>query len=105
MGISLNFMLSPPGESLRGFLKLLVFIIKVKLFLGKRIHGIFLNHMRIEPDTVLHDKAIQDRVLSEDHNLLPNDKDDLKKLFYKNPRTKYIDTIVSGLLWLKKEIR
>lgn len=105
MNISLYFVRSPPDESLRGFLRLLFFIFKVKIFLRKKAKNVFFNQIRIEPDTDIHKKAISDKLITSEHNLLPKTSSDLKSLFYKNPRTKYIDTVIGAILLIKKEIK
>jgi anaerobic magnesium-protoporphyrin IX monomethyl ester cyclase len=105
INISLYFVRSPPEDSLRGFLGLLFFLIQVKLFLRKRARNIFFKHLRIEPDTELYSKSLQDKVISLEQNLLPKNRVDLKSLFYKNPRIRYIDTVLGVILFIRKELR
>ena len=101
--ISFNFMRSPPGETLSGFLYLLQFIIKAKLILRKKLSHIFLNHIRIEPHTEIYKMAIENQVISRDKNLLPYREKELSELFYVNRGTRYINTILTALFWLRKD--
>jgi len=78
--VSYNFMLNAPGDNLLDLLKLIRFIIKVKIALrGKlKIHGLFLVLMRIYPHSELQQLAIKEGIIS--------DKDDLIEPVFYNPK-------------------
>jgi anaerobic magnesium-protoporphyrin IX monomethyl ester cyclase len=99
--VAFNFFWNPPGQTLGNWLKMMMFTLRCKLVLREKAGGIIFGNPRIEPYTPLMDIAIQSGVLSDETDLLPNTADELKKTFYSNPSTKYLDTIyaVYEKLW------
>lgn len=91
-----GFLINPPGETITGFFKALLFytkaIIELKLK-GKGGGG--LNWIRIEPDTGIYKTALKEGIITDDTDLLPEDEKELKKLFYTNPALKFLDPIAS----------
>jgi anaerobic magnesium-protoporphyrin IX monomethyl ester cyclase len=98
-----GFFINPPGETFRGFLKMLSFytmaMIELKLK-GKGGGG--LNWIRIEPDTRIYEIALKEKVITEFVDLLPENEDDLKNLFYTNPDLRFLDPIASCYVNLLK---
>lgn len=92
-GVFCNF----PGQDLAGYLKTILFYIKGNLFLmGKG--GVDLNWIRIEPNTEIHKNAIEKGIIDHDMDLLPEDKIELRSVFYNPPPLRYIDPFVSLML-------
>jgi anaerobic magnesium-protoporphyrin IX monomethyl ester cyclase len=102
MTISLEFLVSPPGETFIGFIKHILFIFRWMLFLRKRLVKITMHNIKLEPYSSILQKAIDDRIITEEHHLLPRDELYLSRLFYINPRTKYIDTFIKTVQFLLK---
>ncbi len=91
--IGFNFFKNPPGQNLNNFLRILIFIVKNKFALKKRIH-FELNSIRIEPHTRLHEIAIKEKAVQPDLDLLyPS--------YYINRRTRLTDMFFNVLLRLK----
>jgi len=91
--ISYNFFKNPPGQNLRNFLLLVLFFIKAKLKLKKRVHFEF-NSLRIEPHTKLYDIALTEGVIEIGENLL-------YPKYYTNAKTRYIEKIFDAVLILR----
>lgn len=91
--VSYNFFKNPPGQSLRDFLSLLLFAIKAKREMARRVHFEF-NAMRIEPNTRLYDLARAEGVIAAGDNLL-------YPKYYTNRKTGYIETAFNLALRLK----
>lgn len=73
-----------PGQDISGFVKTILFYLKVNfLLLGRG--GADLNWIRIEPNTRIHQMAIECRFIDHKTDLLPTNKSDLRGLFF-NPR-------------------
>jgi len=86
--IEFHIFCTPPGQTFFGFLKTLLFILKVNLlFRGKAV--IQLGWIRIEPETKIYETAKSEGVISEKIDLLPLKQDELKQLFYSCPNTSY----------------
>ncbi|MFQ5442510.1 MAG: B12-binding domain-containing radical SAM protein, partial [Thermodesulfobacteriota bacterium] len=91
--ISYNFFKNPPGQTLQGFLALMLFCIRTKRALGKRVHFEF-NSIRVEPHTALHNIALEEGFVTKGQDLL-------EPVYYTNPGTRYIERIFNVLLRLK----
>ncbi len=106
--VAFNFFWNPPDQTLRSFLNSIRFAIKCKLGLKNQAGGLIFGNPRIEPDTPLRQRAIQDRIITEETDLLPESVESLRKLFYSNPSTRYLDVLFSvytGVWRLKKRFR
>jgi len=90
--VSYNFFKNPPGQSLRGFLGMLLFCLRAKLQMGRRIHFEF-SSLRIEPHTRLHRIALEEGVVGAEESLLfPK--------HYTQARTRYIEVFCDVVLRL-----
>ncbi len=89
-----SFFCNSPGQDLMGYLKTLFFFLKANLLLmGKG--GVSLNWIRIEPNTRIHQIAIEKAVMDQNTDLLPVSEAGLPSLFYNPPPLKYIDPVVN----------
>ncbi|OGL44370.1 MAG: hypothetical protein A2161_02820 [Candidatus Schekmanbacteria bacterium RBG_13_48_7] len=104
MNVSFNFFISPPGDTFKGVINLFFFAAKVKLRLGHR-GRIFLGNIRIEPDTPILAKAARKGMLDNLTNLLPETSEELKKMFYIEPRTFYAHAIFNFIFKLKSILK
>ncbi len=106
--VAFNFFWNPPGQDVVTFIKMLLFAVQCKLFLREKAGGIIFGNPRIEPHTPLWHIAVQEGVITDDSELLPDNVIDLQKTFYSQPRTRYLDSVfyIYEMLWrLKKRIR
>lgn len=98
INVNFSIFINPPGSDFKYVFKAIFLYIKAKLILKGR-GGVFLNWIRIEPDTEVYRMAIEDGVIDEHANLLPENAKDLHRLFYSHPSLKHADYIM--LLFLK----
>ncbi len=99
-----NFFVNPPGQDFRGLLKLLLFYVKTRVLRRGKFKSFGLNYPRIEPDTALFKKAVEDGLLGKDAELLPDDERDLKKLFFV-PRVNRYANFFFGFTKITKKFR
>jgi anaerobic magnesium-protoporphyrin IX monomethyl ester cyclase len=86
-----NFFVNPPGQTYVDFIKLMIFYVKVRVKLHDKFYGLSLNNIRVEPDSEMFDIAIKDGHIRADVDLLVETTEELRKLFYTNPKTPLID--------------
>lgn len=90
--ISYNFFKNPPGQSLTAFIALVLFCIKAKWRMGKRVHFEF-NSLRVEPHTLLYDLAVSEKII-------PPGDDVLRPVYYTQKKTIYIEKLFNLALKL-----
>lgn len=95
VNLSYNFVANPPGQDLLSFLQLFLFMIRSKLVLRNRLKGFCITNLRIEPNTGIYERAKKENILSEKTDLLPPTVTDLRKLFYSNPQTYYLNYLMA----------
>ncbi len=102
--VAFNFFWNPPGQTLESFLRMIRFAIRTKRRLGSKAGGIIFGDARIEPHTPLWEIAVGEGVIDRDWDLLPDSMEGLKKTFYMNRRTRFLDALFSvySLLWRLK---
>lgn len=88
-----NFFKNPPGQSLAAFLSMILFCVKAKMQMGRRVHFEF-NSMRVEPHTKLYQIALKEGFVNKGDNLL-------YPKYYTNPGTRYIEKFFNAALKLK----
>ena len=95
---------TPPGQTLLGFAKTLLFYLKVNaLFLGRAV--VHFGWIRIEPETRMYELAKSDGIISEETNLLPVEEKALRELFYSCPRTRaYGDPVINAMLAVQERL-
>jgi anaerobic magnesium-protoporphyrin IX monomethyl ester cyclase len=101
INVDYSFMFNGPGDNIFSFFKMIIFLFKAKLHLGKKmnIHASFVLPMRIYPHSKLHTIAIQDGIVY-------NDDDLIEQRFYNPPPLSYLLAFVvktMGLLWHIKQ--
>jgi len=95
--IEFHVFCTPPGQTLSGILKTLLFFFKVNaIFLGRAV--VHLGWIRIEPETGIYEIAKSEGIISEKTELLPEKEESLKGLFYSCSRTKRYGDFVFKLL-------
>jgi radical SAM superfamily enzyme YgiQ (UPF0313 family) len=124
--VGFNFFYNPPGQTLRDLLALLLFYLKAKIRLRRKLRGLSLSSIRIEPHTPLYSMAISQGVITPETDLhtplysmaisqgvitpetdlLPIETESLSKLFYANPSTRYMTKtmklVLAVMRWLRK---
>ncbi|KKQ86443.1 MAG: hypothetical protein UT09_C0034G0002 [Parcubacteria group bacterium GW2011_GWF2_38_8] len=97
LNVTYSLFVNPPGETFIGLCKTILFFIKAKLcFRGRG--GPFLNWIRLEPETKAFQYALKKSVVPKNIDLLPNDENDLKNMFYSNPPLKHFDFLIIAIL-------
>jgi len=91
--VSYNFFKNPPGQSVTAFFRLIFFVLKAKIQMGRRVHFEF-NSMRIEPNTKLYDLALKNGSIQAGETLL-------YPKYFTNTSTLFIEKIFNLLLTLK----
>ncbi|NQS97318.1 MAG: radical SAM protein [candidate division Zixibacteria bacterium] len=99
--VSYNFFLNPPGQTLSDLLKLLWFSVKVRLAFRGRLCGFLLGSIRIEPDTAIFKRAVEEGFISEDTPMLVSNRDELLKLFYKPPKSGSLNLLLKLYIALR----
>ncbi len=108
--LGFGFFMTAPGETVIGYLKtLLYFFSVVPLIILRRKGGGGFSWVRMEPETTLLDTAAEDGLIKPDTDLLPADIESLRKLFYVNPKLRFLDPlsklIVGGAGFVRKFVR
>ncbi len=88
--VSYNFFKNPPGQTWRGFAKLLLFVVRAKIALRGRVH-FEINTLRVEPHTELANIAVAEGMCTENTDLL-------QPTFYTQKKTRHIERIWNTLL-------
>jgi len=78
------FFVTPPGETLWGFIRTIFFIIKTKILLPEKMF-LYLNWIRIEPETGVHRVALAEGAITNETELLTEDEDMYARGFYRHP--------------------
>ncbi len=99
-----SFFLNAPGETLSGLLKTILFYCKAKWTLRGRGTA-FMNWIRLEPGTVVFQKAIEEGDIPNDIELLPDDEAGLAKVFYSKPSLNWLDPFFFALFKLPPVIK
>jgi len=105
MRVSYNFVANPPGERARDLVGVLLFYLRARLLLGRRLVAFFINHIRLEPDTGLYRRALEEGVVAPEQDLLPERVEDLESLFYSNPATRWGRSVHDLAEWAKGLLR
>lgn len=98
--VTYNFMINGPGETVFSLVKLVSFILRAKLTLGKRLklHKLFIDIMRIYPHTELRQFAIKEGIISSDDDLI-------EPVFYNPAPMKYVVKVITGMISLGWKIK
>ena len=91
--VNYNFFKNPPGQNLRNLFSMILFILRAKLKLKKRVHFEF-NSLRIEPHTKLYEIALKEGIIKENDNLL-------SPKYYTQRKTQFIEKLFNLMLRLK----
>ena len=81
--IRLNFLCNLPGETIFSLFQLLCFFVRLKLFYRGKVEVHAFNFIRIFPNTVIYQRAMNEGIISPDLELLPNDSSDFVKTYYR----------------------
>ena len=88
--VSYNFFKNPPGQSFKDFFSIVLFCVKAKLQMKRRVHFEF-NSLRIEPHTRLYQIALDEGFVEENESLL-------YPKYYTNLNTILIDNIFNLIM-------
>lgn len=87
-----GFFCSYPGMTMRETLKTLFMFFRIPLVLPGR-GGVGLGWIRVEPYTDLFAMAVKEGVMAQDIKMVPENEEELAKLFYA-PRSQWLQTLI-----------
>ena len=91
--VSYNFFKNPPGQTLISFILMILFTLKAKIQMGKKVHFEF-SSMRVEPNTALFNIALEEGFVELGENLL-------YPKYYTNLKTALIEKLFNVVLKMK----
>jgi len=106
--VGYNFFLNPPQQTFMDLLKLMAFYFRVKWRFGRRLGGFLLESIRIEPDTPIFEIAVQEGYISRDQPLAARNSRELRRLFYRPPKTGLLTAmqeLISALKRIKRKLK
>jgi hypothetical protein len=105
MRVMFNFFAFPPGQGLYHFLILIIFFLRCKLFLRKRLLSFGVGTIRVEPNTRAETMAIKDGLIEPGDSLLPETDHELERYFYILPSTRLYIRALEGLRMVYRVLR
>lgn len=105
MRVMFNFFAFPPGQGLYHFLILIIFFLRCKLFLRKRLLSFGVGTIRVEPNTRAESMAIKDGLIEPGDSLLPETDHELERYFYILPSTRLYIRVLEGLRVVYRVLR
>lgn len=88
--VSYNFFKNPPGQTIANFLGMMMFCLRAKIQLRRRVHFEF-SVLRIEPHTRLNEIAVAEGVVGQGQCLL-------EPCYYVNKKTWYLEVFLNKVL-------
>jgi radical SAM superfamily enzyme YgiQ (UPF0313 family) len=101
---SYSIFVNHPGQTLSGVMRTIAFYLKTNAILKGR-GKVYLNWIRVEPDTPIEEAAREAGVITDDTELLPADESGLKCLFYDPPPVKYAGPIAMALVGIADRLK
>lgn len=106
--VGYNFFINPPGQTLGDLLKLFAFNARVRFAFKSRLCGFLLGSIRIEPDTPIFRRAVDESFITDNIPMLVSDCEGLKRLFYRPPNSSALTMMLNlylGVRRLKRMIK
>lgn len=100
---SFGFFCTPPSQTFTGLFQTIYMYLKINVLLFGR-GGSSLGWIRIEPHTKIQQIAIEEGLIAQDTDLLPDKEEELNKLYYTAPSMRLGDRLVELILWLINRI-
>ena len=100
--VGYNFFINPPGQTMGDLIKLLSFGMKVRREMKGRLVGFMLGSIRVEPDTPIYERALNEGVIARDTQMAVKTSDELRKLFYKPPNSSGLTVMLNLYIGLRK---
>ncbi len=100
--VGYNFFFNPPEQTVIDLLKLLWFGLKTKRTFRKRMLGFLLGSIRIEPDTPIYQRALNEGFITEDTKMVVESESELRKLFYRPPKSDALTAMLYLYIGLRK---
>ncbi len=98
MAVGYNFFCVYPEMSFLDALKTLVMLFKIPLLMPGR-GGVGLGWIRLEPHNELHKTALREGVINKDTKMLPDNEEELIKLFYLPKGSQHITLLFDTVLF------
>jgi hypothetical protein len=99
------FFVSPPGETLRGFLETLWFFVRMRLRPRMRRFIIIRAWIRVEPETAVHRIAIERGIMDRRFDLLPETQGGVRKTFFVEPAVAGFDAVFAGVMGVLRRLK
>lgn len=96
MAVGYNFFCAYPGMDMWETLKTIIMFFRIPIVLPGR-GGVGLGWIRLEPHTAIFDTAVEEGVITKDIKMLPENEEELKKLFYV-PKSQWFQTLIFDII-------
>lgn len=103
VAIGYNFFVAHPGQDFKGLLMTIYYMYKIPIMMPGR-GGVGVGWIRIEPHTEIYQKAIEEGMMTDKTDLLPENEEHLKKLFYEPSSQRYITVIMHLVLFITEDL-
>lgn len=103
IGFGFGFFTSLPGYTFSDMLKTLCMPFKIQFALPGRGGG-GVTYIRIEPDTLIRDIAVQEGLISADDDLFPEKEEDLQRMFYRPTSQKWGNAFIDSFFYVYEHI-
>lgn len=94
-----NFFYNGPGENIFSFLRLLLFFLRAKIFLGTKLKHFVISHVHIEPHTELYRLSVSRGMVRDQAGFL-GPAEDYDKNIYIN--SKFVESVFHSLVTVKR---
>ncbi|MCI5211308.1 MAG: hypothetical protein D3910_21560, partial [Candidatus Electrothrix sp. ATG2] len=103
MAVGYNFFCAYPGMNMIDALKTLVMLFKIPLLMPGR-GGVGLGWIRLEPHNQLYETALQEKIITGETNMLPENEADLAQLFYVPKHQRHITLLFDTVLFTVENV-
>jgi 5-methoxybenzimidazole methyltransferase len=103
LGYGFGFFAGLPGYNIIDTIKTWIMPFRIQFMLPGRGGGA-ISYIRIEPETLLQQIAIQDGLIDSEDSLLPADEEDLARMFYRLPSHTHLNRATDALIALMERI-
>ncbi|MBI5789567.1 MAG: cobalamin B12-binding domain-containing protein [Candidatus Schekmanbacteria bacterium] len=103
MAVGFNFFCAYPDMDLKAAVKTVTTFFKIPLLFPGR-GGVGLNWIRLEPHTEIFSTAVKEGVIAKDANFLPENEDELLKLFYVPSHQRHFTLVFDFVLFMTESV-
>jgi radical SAM superfamily enzyme YgiQ (UPF0313 family) len=103
VGIGFGLFASLPGYTLIDTIKTILLPFKIQLALPGRGGG-GISYIKIEPDTLIRDIAVEEGLIEDSDTLLPDNEEQLAQMFYRPPSQRHLHILTDCFLTVFEQI-